>query len=703
MDKSSFDLNVAACRVVLDILPGLEVQVLNQNEGLVNQLYKWVREGREPLASYSIGLLALAMEISEVVTSAEIREKNEKLVPEMLGRLKQLQCEAGQERSGAVNERFKRPFALFSKSPNKVPRRSSTESHEMVEGVSKLGASNGVNHGHEHSDTENTARGQGVKRSLERSLGQVRGWPHGLMSPPRSGLLSSENSNSSWAEMELDVIGHYDVFPLTTQTTQIFILRLLTPLAEYQDFLSLTRGIKVLEILENYINVRETKDARLAFEALRLLGSLFCHKKYTSEWIARGGLNLLMQLPRPSLAATASSMCLYYLACDDNTMEKICSMPHNTLRDLIRYCLWLLECSHESGRQYSIMFFGLAFPFRHLLEIFDANDGLRRLYNTISTLSIITEKFDDRQAKKMTDDEDFMQRQNVRTTCQALKKYFEAHLAMKVEDEVQKDLRREGSSPQPPHPQYKPHRVEAGQVSDQVFTLLELINYRSRWSPVEQLIRLGGVHTLIQAIAMSWSDQTLVTQPWSGRAETIKTCLDVLGVCCVSPRAQLMLCEKFELPEESCVGINLILTCAEGEVVTWQESGGVEVQKSALQVLCYLLCGPIIRPGCVKNSQTPRSIKTKSNYKSSDEVIGRVWETVRENKGIMTLLQLIQTKVPITDADSIRALACRALVGLARSSTATQIMSKLSIFHNGVLNMLLREPVLQVRTVYFVC
>ena len=28
---------------------------------------------------------------------------------------------------------------------------------------------------------------------------------------------SAENSNSSWAEMELDVIGHFDVYPLTPQ------------------------------------------------------------------------------------------------------------------------------------------------------------------------------------------------------------------------------------------------------------------------------------------------------------------------------------------------------------------------------------------------------------------------------------------------------------------------------------------------------
>ena len=43
------------------------------------------------------------------------------------------------------------------------------------------------------------------------------------------------------------------------------------------------------------------------------------------------------QLPRPSLAATGSSLCLYYLACDDDTMEKICCLPANTLRDLVRY------------------------------------------------------------------------------------------------------------------------------------------------------------------------------------------------------------------------------------------------------------------------------------------------------------------------------------------------------------------------------
>lgn len=44
------------------------------------------------------------------------------------------------------------------------------------------------------------------------------------------------------------------------------------------------------------------------------------------------------------------------------------------------------------------------------------------------------------------------------------------------------------------------------------------------------------------------------------------------------------------------------------------------------------------------------------------------------------LLSLLAVKVPITDADLIRALACRALVGLSRSAAIRQIISRLPLF-----------------------
>ncbi len=64
---------MATCRIILDILPGLEIAVLNETEGLLKRLYGWAESGKEPLQSYATGLLGVAMELSEVATDSENR------------------------------------------------------------------------------------------------------------------------------------------------------------------------------------------------------------------------------------------------------------------------------------------------------------------------------------------------------------------------------------------------------------------------------------------------------------------------------------------------------------------------------------------------------------------------------------------------------------------------------------------------------
>lgn len=76
-------------------------------------------------------------------------------------------------------------------------------------------------------------------------------------------------------------------------------------------------------------------------------------------------------------------------------------------------------------------------------------------------------------------------------------------------------------------------------------------------------------------------------------------------------------------------------------------------------------------------------------------MITKLWESVRSNNGIIVLLQLMEIKLPITDADCIRGMACRAMAGLARSETVKQIISKLPLFANGLLQSLMRDPILQ--------
>ena len=81
------------------------------------------------------------MEMHDFASEQEIRERNAKLVPVLLKKLKELQLQAEEERAREREERFKRPFALFSGSPNK--RRPSKDGEEQKHHQSQQLAASG--------------------------------------------------------------------------------------------------------------------------------------------------------------------------------------------------------------------------------------------------------------------------------------------------------------------------------------------------------------------------------------------------------------------------------------------------------------------------------------------------------------------------------------------------------------------------------
>lgn len=76
-----------------------------------------------------------------------------------------------------------------------------------------------------------------------------------------------------------------------------------------------------------------------------------------------------------------------------------------------------------------------------------------------------------------------------------------------------------------------------------------------------------------------------------------------------------------------------------------------------------------------------------------EEGLQHVWKSMRASGGIMTLLSLLRVKEPAVHADSIRALACRTLLGLARDATICQILSKMHVA-SRLLPDLMRDPIL---------
>ena len=54
--------------------------------------------------------------------------------------------------------------------------------------------------------------------------------------------------------------------------------------------------------------------------------ALLCHKKFALEFISQGGVQRLLLVPRPSVAATAVGLAFYYLASNEECMERVCGV-----------------------------------------------------------------------------------------------------------------------------------------------------------------------------------------------------------------------------------------------------------------------------------------------------------------------------------------------------------------------------------------
>ncbi|XP_076063100.1 lisH and WD40 domain-containing protein mahjong isoform X2 [Oratosquilla oratoria] len=715
LNQDSTELNTAACRLLLDLLYGLDIpQVFSDSETTVMRLFSWAEKAREPLRTYATGLLAAAMDIPEI--AASFRDHIAHLVPIMLTRLRELKDEGGGRGGTTLEEETtlstkvpERPFAHLNQEPIssaagidssldlKTKKSKSGEMEDENEEEKKIKSEN-------NGSVTNTPTKQLQNfncNSTSSATFNIFGSPKRPQREIADSLLNSDCSNSSWAEMSSYIVGTYQMYPLTREVQEMFILRYLRPVGEYQESLGHVYEHNALELILHYINVRRTGNARLSFEALRFLGSLLFHKKFCLEFVTMGGVQKLLQVPRPSLPADGVALCLWYLAYSEEAIERICLLPDNVLTELLRYSLWLLECSHQSSRSHAVMFFGMVFRFRAILERFDEQDGLRKMLNMLSTMSL----FQDVWEQDMVDEpNELMMWQTVKQVCLSVKHYFEAHLALKVQHLQRMTIREQGSTPQHATPAYKALNVASREVIEgYVEAMLENLPHRARWKPVDQFVSLKGLQLFLQLISVVLNETFSVN-----RTETAIYALDTLYVCSVMPQVQAALCEKTVLPAgddllqslnpQEVPGYAILVACVQDN---YQPLMPPDVQKSALAVLINCLCAPIQRSSSSVArygvTSTPSGSGSSSKKKAShnEEIINKSWDYVRTSNGIMYLLNLLHKKVPITDADCIRALACRALVGLARSEAARQIMSKLPIFSDGQLQLLMKEPILQ--------
>lgn len=344
---------------------------------MIQRLYNWAEESAEPLRSYATGLLGAAMEVQDIAIG--FRENNTRLVPIALKRLHTLQAEDHNAKQAEILANGQSDSAANSRMNS---RKSSTNVHAEN--------SNGS-----HSSPINS-------NDLDRPFARFGGGSGPSISVPSSPETRSPKHNGSYTKFRntINVASLFEnsqqscdykynvrysipIHPATSETYQMLTLRYLASLGEYQEFLGQVFEHNALQLIFRYIENLDPKNTCLAFEALKYLASLLCHKKFSLEFINNGGLERLLKVPKPSISATAVSISLYYLAYCEDAMERICLMAHLIIPEVVSYGLWLLSSAHDSGRCHATMFFGLSFQFKLFLDEFDKQDGLRKLYNVV--------------------------------------------------------------------------------------------------------------------------------------------------------------------------------------------------------------------------------------------------------------------------------------------------------------------------------
>ncbi|KAG7250842.1 hypothetical protein CRUP_022160, partial [Coryphaenoides rupestris] len=596
-------------------------------EGLVEKLFSWAREAESPLCVYATGLLARAMANQEI--AANYREENALLVPLMIQRLREFRSqEVG---SGRHDDPLQIPPHQEASSSSCPVTQEQQQQQEEDEGEE------------EEEEEETPSKRLFLLGSAQKTAGGVSGGAGGgggavpvrllpdpvFQASPEPGLREAGGRTAAGGGGVKRKAGREGGRKAKQKL----------------NFRSSSSPSGAEQRRDP--GGQPANSGSWAEQSSMYLASLLLHKKFAAEFVAHGGVQKLLEIPRPSMAATGVSLCLYYLAYNQDAMERVCALDDGVLAAVVRYALWLLESSHASGCCHATMFFSISFSFRSVLLLFDRQDGLRRLVNLV-----------------------FSSRQTAKHTCMALRRYFEAHLAVKTEQVKQ---RSEGGAVVPKQPHYKACTSSREQVVEMMEYLVECAPPHLHWDAVETFLKLSCIPLMLQLISAACDWRT-----YYGRSDTVRFALDILAIVTVLPKVQLVLADTVEVLDEthspvSTMGMSIILGVAEGEVFV----NDAEIQKSALQVITNCVCAPD------QSLTAAAGFWPQQPPIPSNRVLTRMWQVVQNNNGIKVLLALLSVKMPITDADLIRSMACKALVGLSRCSAIRQIISKLPLFSSG--------------------
>ncbi|GMT25335.1 hypothetical protein PFISCL1PPCAC_16632 [Pristionchus fissidentatus] len=711
MARDNVPLSETAARVLLSCVPGLDSDtVFSDPEELIPCLYKYASTGgSDALQAYSFGLLASAMEVQD--NAGKYRKENADLIPIALANLKKMKDDM--ERAAKGDDSNSNGDTI-SRSDTPTTSGAAQESGTIVLDNLIPESSVRVRKRTVNDMEEKREGGDGGKGGRESPPRKKR--KSVALRPISPPLSADENSMSQWNVIKPILIGTHKIFPLTLKMHQRLIIQYLGSIGEYQDMLVLAYEGNSMSLLFDYVSLEFTDDVRLTFDALKYLCSLLVHRKFALEFVSKNGVEKLLKVPSTSLAAVGVATCFYYLSYGVDVMERVCQLDENIIDQVVEYMLWVQEHSHESGMASATMFLSHALAFRAILDRFDAKDGLRKLYNYMSTLTLLQHAATD---VDLTEEQVQTSTQTIRNTCAALRTYATSHVFMRVEHYRRLNVAREGATAkaagdgarvlptvtprphatiavtfQPPVniPYYKPMHMEEETLRQAVWMLSGLHKgHYSSWKAMEELRSVGMIKLLLSMLlkAHDWASIS------AGKIEIAINSVYTIMMAATIPRVQAELCAPVSPDIEVC-GLAVLLSLSDDKMY-----GDAEAPIVGMCAIIACICPPIEQEGSRKKDSTARkqlyggpapSSSTKHQQAAAD-LFSKIVTTIRRNNGLMVLNTMIRSKTPITSADEMRALTCKVLVGMARDQEIRRILLLLPLISQNELHDLMNEPV----------
>lgn len=451
----------------------------------------------------------------------------------------------------------------------------------------------------------------------------------------------------------------------------VFLLELFASIGEYQEILVPFFQEGGLNIV---IELLKVKDKLLLLDTLEIVAALLSHRKFGTSFIEAGGLQSLIEIPRITYLSGPLGLCFFGLSSISSVMEHICLNTDGCLGNLIDYVFWMFQSESGSAKKNTVLFFSMAFAYKSFFQLFDNLNGIKYFLEMIRKI-LLDDEFSLR-------DEGGVLAGNV---CLALRQYFRMSLVLIVDNvkrRIQKTSRfKESVNPIVPITGYKNVSIDTETVKEAAHILesnrsaASPFISRSRWFQIENFVKQDGI-LLAGALLITG------LKIWR-RHDVVEFVLDILFVITLAPFTHpeilSLLSDRPNIPvaneQKSVIGIVLSLI--------GDEKQSPEIVESALRIIVNCVARThSTQLNKTKTTPNKTPMKSKSNILHSetstldDHILKRVWKSVRANNGIKVLLSALKYRSSVANAESIRYLACKALLGLAGDANIAQVLGR---------------------------